>query len=280
MDYKKKKYGIDTERINFQKTEINYEIPDLLLTQTESFKLFLEEGIDKIFNEIYPISSKKLTVSFIKSELKLPKNRDESIEESMDKGSNFYAPLKAKFRITNNETGAKVMEDTAFIANLPLMTDGASFIINGSERVIISQIVRAPGVYFENMKTSRSQSSSDSSIFKLSSIIPARGAWIEFDYKDYKLLGVDPTDIKIRIDKSKRIKLAMLLYSLGLSDEDIIGLYGNHELLIETLSKVPTLKKEPIASRREIFKILNPGDRLSEDQVNNWFSNLLAVLSS
>ncbi len=275
MEHKIKKYGIGTERINFQKSKIDFKIPDLLSTQTESFKLFLEKGIDEIFNEIYPIKSKKLTVSFIKSELKLPKNREESIDEARDKGSNFFAPLKAKFRITNNETGQKVMEDTAFIANLPLMTDGASFIINGSERVIISQIVRAPGVYFENMKTSRAQSASDSSIFKLSSIIPSRGAWIEFDYKDYKLLGTDPSDIKIKIDKSKRIKVAMLLYSLGLSDEDIKGLYGEqHELLLETLSKVPQAKKDPIISRREIFRILKPGDRLTEDQVNSWFSNL------
>ena len=274
MEYTKRKYGIGTERVDFKKSKIDFEIPDLLSTQTESFKLFLETGIDKIFNEIYPIKSKKLTVTFIKSELTLPKNREESIEESKNKGSNFYAPLKATFLITNNETGAKVMEDTAFIANLPLMTDGASFIINGSERVIISQIVRAPGIYFENMKTSRSQSTMDSSIFKLSSIIPSRGAWIEFDYKDYKLLGIDPVDIKIKIDKSKRIKVATLLYSLGLSDEDIIGLYGNHELLVETLSKVPKEKKDTLTARREIFKVLNPGDRLTEDQVNNWFSNL------
>lgn len=274
MDYKTKKFGINTERVNFQKTETDLVMPDLLAIQTEWFDKFLKEGIDEVFNEIYPVQSKKLKVEFIKSDLKLPKNKEEAVEEAKNKGSNFSAQLTAKFRITNLETGAKKSEDKAFIANLPLMTDGGSFIINGSERVIISQIIRAPGVYFENMKASRTQSASDASVFKLATIIPSRGAWIEFDYKDYKLLGVDPSDIKLKIDKSKRIKAASLLYSLGLTDEDIIGLYGNHELLIETLGKVDKDSKDPIVSRKTIFKVLNPGDRLTQDQVNNWFSNL------
>ena len=230
MDYNIKKFGINTERVTFQKTEEDLKIPDLLSTQVESFKLFLEKGIDEVFREIYPVSSKKLTVEFIKTKLELPKDYEAAITSARDKGANFCAPLKARFRIINNETGAKKSEDDAFIAYIPLMTDGASFIINGSERVIISQIVRAPGVYFENMKAARAQSTSDASVFKTAAIIPSRGAWLEFDYKDYKLLGTDPIDIKLRIDKSKRIKAGMLLYSLGLSDKDITGLYGNHEL--------------------------------------------------
>ena len=274
MAYNIKKFGINTERVTFQKTENDLAIPNLLSTQVDSFKVFLEKGIEEVFQEIYPISSKKLTVEFIKLKLELPKDYDVAISDARDKGANFCAPLKARFRIINNETGAKKSEDEAFIAYIPLMTEGASFIINGSERVIISQIVRAPGVYFENMKAARAQSTSDASVFKTAAIIPSRGAWLEFDYKDYKLLGTDPIDIKLRIDKSKRIKAGMLLYSLGLTDEDIIGLYGNHELLVETLNKVPKEKKDPLISRQEIFRVLNPGDRLTVDQVNKWFSNL------
>ncbi|NQX83189.1 MAG: DNA-directed RNA polymerase subunit beta [Mycoplasmataceae bacterium] len=271
MDYKTKIFGIDTKRVNFQKTKSDLEMPDLLAIQTDAFDKFLETGIDHIFKEIYPVESKKLRVDFIEKNLKLPKNYEEAIEQSKNKGSNFSAPLTAKFRITNKETGAKKSEDKAFIANIPLMTKGGSFIINGSERVVISQIIRAPGVYFENMKASRTQSASDASVFKLVTIIPARGAWLEFDYKDYKLLGTDPSDIKLRIDKSKRIKAADLLYSLGLNDDQIIETFGSHELLIETLRKT---EKDSIKSRRNIFKILNPGDRLTQDQVNGWFSNL------
>lgn len=274
MDYKIKKFGIDTERINFQKSELNLEVKDLLSIQTEAFKQFLDTGIEEVFNEIYPVESKKLRVEYISHTLPDPKNKEEEVEHSKTKGSNFYGKLTAKFRIIEKETGLKRSEDVAFIANLPLMTDGGSFIINGSERVIISQIIRAPGIYFENMKASRTQSASDASVFKLVTIIPSRGSWIEFDYKDYKLLGVEPSDIKLKIDKSKRIKAASLLYSLGLNDQDAIGLYGKHELLIETLGKVVPAKKVFFEARKDIFKILNPGDRLTHDQVNNWFSNL------
>ncbi len=322
MDYKTKKYGIGTERINFQKTEGDLEVPDLLAIQTDSYKEFLENGIDEVFNEIYPIVSKKLTVEFIETKLHLPKSHEEAVEEAKNKGANFAAKLEAKFRITNNETGAKVSEDKAVIAYLPLMTKGGSFIINGSERVIISQIVRAPGVYFENMKASRTQSASDASVYKLASVIPSRGAWLEFDYKDYKLLGQDPSDIKLRIDKSKKIKAAQLFIALGLNKEQIVDLFGSHELLLETIGKLDKIKmetkdidkilvdmeKKAVAeeresnivklddgtidfndeanikmakdfaatdlARKEIFKILNPGDRPTPDQVNGWLANL------
>ncbi len=274
MQFNTKKYGINTERINFQKTENELEIPELLSIQTESFKNFLETGINEVFNEIYPVESKKLRVEFISSKIDLPKNEIEAVKQARDKGSNYQAKVTAKFRITNIETGAKKSEDTAFIANLPLMTDGGSFIINGSERVIISQIIRAPGVYFENMKASRTQSASDASVFKLATVIPSRGAWLEFDYKDYKLLGIDPSDLRIRIDKSKRIKAALLFYALGLNDEKLFDLFGKHELLIETLSKIDKKDKETIEARRSIFKILNPGDRLTQEQVNSFFASL------
>lgn len=176
MDYKTKKYGLGTERINFQKTSKDLEIPNLLEIQVASFNQFLEEGIGEIFEEIYPVESKKLRVEYLSHKIDLPKDAIEAVEEARDKGSNYAASVQAKFRITNLETGAKKDENTAFIASIPLMTDGGSFIINGSERVLISQIVRAPGVYFENMKASRTQSASDASVFKLATVIPSRGA--------------------------------------------------------------------------------------------------------
>ncbi len=323
MDYKTRKFGINTERIDFQKSELGLEVPDLLAIQTESFKEFIENGIDEVFEEIYPIQSRKLTVEFINTELHIPKSEEVAVEEARNKGSNFEAKLEAKFRIINNETGAKVSEDKAVIAKLPLMTKGGSFIINGSERVIISQIVRAPGAYFENMKASRTQSATDASVYKLASVLPSRGAWLEFDYKDYKLLGLDPADIKLRIDKSKRIKAAQFFIALGLNKEQLIDLFGNHELLIETIAKLDKIKlpeekqstlilKEIEArnaeagiesnivkdengnfdlsdstnqkiitdwiatdsARKEIFRILNPGDRPTVEQVNGWLSNL------
>ncbi len=319
MEYKKQKYGIGTERINFQKTESDLEVPDLLKIQTDSFAEFIETGIDEVFKEIYPIDSKKLKVEYLGIKLTMPKSEEDAVEEARNKGSNFSAKLESKFRIIKHETGEKISEDKAFIAYLPLMTKGGSFIINGSERVIISQIVRAPGVYFENMKASRTQSASDASVYKLSSVIPSRGAWIEFDYKDYKLLGIDPAAISVKIDKSKKIKAVQLLYALGLNNEQILDLFGHHELVIETLAKADKLKLDDKAieailkdidkkqgeastvakdekgkvdvtneanielakdfartdaAKRAIFKILNPGDRPTVEQVNGWLANL------
>ena len=180
MQYKTKKYGIDTERVNFQKTESEMAIPDLLKIQTESFQQFLDTGIEEVFQEIYPVESKKLRVEYINSKIELPKDPIAAVKAAKDKGTNYSAKISAEFRIIDVEDGTVKSKDkaqnTAFIANLPLMTDGGSFIINGSERVIISQIVRAPGVYYENMKASKTQTASDASINKLITFIPSRGS--------------------------------------------------------------------------------------------------------
>ncbi|NOQ50406.1 MAG: DNA-directed RNA polymerase subunit beta [Mycoplasmataceae bacterium] len=277
MSYKKEQFGIGTTRLNYQKNKNELEVFDLLKIQTDEFKKFIETGIEEIFKEIYPISStkNKLRVEFIKLNLELPKNREFEIKEAKSRGANFYAPLKAKFRIIEVETGEKLHEDESFICNLPLMTDGGSFIINGSERVIISQIVRAPGAYFEHMKASRAQSASDASVFKLASILPNRGAWFELDYKDYKLLGTDPGDIKLKIDKSKRIKATQLLNAFGIPNIEIRKLFANNDLIIESIRKVKTEDSEPFKSRSDIFKVINAGDRLSQNSVNEAISQLL-----
>jgi len=176
-NYTNEKFGISTERRNYAKNTNELPVVDLLEIQKEGFEKFISEGFKNVFEEVYPVNStkEKITVEYVSSKISLPSNPEKAIKEAKDKGSNYAATIKAKFRMINNLDGT-VIDDEAFIVSLPLMTDGGSFIINGSERVIISQIVRAPGVYFENMKAARSQSSTDSSVFKLSTIIPSRGA--------------------------------------------------------------------------------------------------------
>ena len=197
MAFKEQKFGNGTIRRNYQKSKGDLQIFDLLQVQKESFQKFIDEGIKEVFEEIYPVVSTngKLRVEYISHRLEFPSNYETAIKEAKAKGSNFFAPLKATFKLIDNIEGTTISKDEAFIVNLPLMTNGASFIINGSERVIISQIVRSPGAYFENLKTARAQSASYSSVFKLSTLIPNRGAWIEFDYKDYKFLGIDASDL-------------------------------------------------------------------------------------
>lgn len=188
-----KKYGLGTERLSFQRTENDLEMPNLLDIQLQSFQDFLETGMEEVFNEIYPIESKRLTVKFVKLEkIELPKGMPTDPAEAeivaKEKGRSYEATVKAKFRLIDNETGkdlvqvdpktgkSRKVDPVAVIGKMPLMTPGGSFIINGSERVIISQIIRAPGVYFEDMKAARTHSASDASVYKQVTVIPSRGA--------------------------------------------------------------------------------------------------------
>lgn len=279
MGFKEQKFGSGTIRRNYQRSENDLKVFDLLKIQKDSFKTFLEQGLEEAFQDTYPVESTngKLRVEYLSHSIDFPneENIDSIIKEHKQKGSNYSAIVKAKFKLIDNLEGNVIQTDEAFIMELPLMNDGGSFIINGSERVIISQIVRAPGAYFENLKTARAQSASDSSIYKISSIIPNRGAWIELDYKDYKLLGQDPTDIKLRIDKSKRIKAALLLHALGLNDVTILSLFYEHELIIETLKKISKDESDPLAARKAIFKVISLGERPTTKPVNNSLSNIL-----
>ncbi len=275
--YKERKFGAGTNRRDYNKLSTNFEIFDLLKMQKEEFKKFLDSGMDEVFREIYPISStkEKLVVEYLGMKVEIPENYEEAIEEARGKGSNFHAQVKANFRMINVKEGVKLEEKEAVIVNMPIMTDGGSFIINGSERTIISQIVRSPGVYFENLKASRSQTNSDSSVFKFSTLIPNRGSWLEFDYKDYKLLGIEPSDIKLRIDKSKKIKAISLLYAFGLEEEEILNLFSNHELITESISKLKVNERTAEEARIAIFKIIHSGDRFVEKVINESLANLL-----
>lgn len=276
MAYSIKEFGINTKRRNYQKTERNLEVFDLLKIQKEEFLKFLHNGIEEVIREIYPIYStkEKIKVEFLSLKIDLPNDSEEKIKDAKAKGSNFFIPIKATFRMINQKDGEIIDEKEAFLLNLPLITDKGSFIINGSERLIISQIVRAPGVYFEKMKAARAQSTSDSSVFKIITVIPDRGSWIELDYKDYKLLKIDPTDIKLRIDKSKRIRAIILLNALGLKNDEILKLFDNNPLIIESIKKVKTKDSDPFTARKLIFKLVNSGDRFAKREINELIYNL------
>ncbi|AHK22602.1 DNA-directed RNA polymerase subunit beta [Candidatus Hepatoplasma crinochetorum Av] len=280
MNYKIQTYGKNTKRRNYQKNElIDLPVFNLLDVQYKSFEEFIKTGIDEIFREIYPIHSAKdkIRVEYIGLKIKMPEKSkyDELINEAKEKGINFSVPISAHFKMINLKEGTVIDDKDAFILNLPIMTEGGSFIINGSERVIVSQIVRSPGVYFEKLKASRAQSTSDSSVYKLSSIIPSRGSWIEFDYRDYKLLNINPSDIKLRIDKSKKLKLVTLLNAFGLTQENIYDIYSNHELIEESFRKITKEEMEPYKARRAIFKVIHSGDRFAKKAVNDSIANLI-----
>lgn len=279
MNYKIQTYGKNTERRNYQKNELDLPVFNLLDIQCKGFEKFIEYGIDEIFREIFPVHSTKdkIRVEYTGLKIKMPDKSKyiDLINEAKEKGINFSAPIYAHFKMINLREGVVVDDKDAFILNLPIMTEGGSFIINGSERVIVSQIVRSPGVYFEKLKASRAQSTSDSSVYKLSSIIPGRGSWIEFDYRDYKLLNINPSDIKLRIDKSKKLKLVTLLNAFGLTKEDILNIYSKHELIEESFKKITKEEMEAYKARKAIFKVIHSGDRFEKKAVNDSISNLI-----
>ena len=177
-NYKVEKFGISTSRRNYQKTEKDLKVFNLLDIQLEGYKKFIEQGIDEVLSDIYPVSSTndRITVEYLSHSIDLPKNEEKAIKEAKEPGLNYSAKVTAAFRMTNSVTGEVKTEKSVYIVDLPLMTPGGSFIINGSERVIISQIVRAPGAYYENMKAARAQASTDASVFKVGSIVPNRGS--------------------------------------------------------------------------------------------------------
>lgn len=268
--YFEKKYGINTKRRAFQNEETYLEIPNLLEIQEKSFQEFLDQGIDEVFRDVYPIVSNKgdIKIEYLGHKLKKPKNIEKEIQLAREKGGNYTMPLVATLKLTNGRTGEVKTSDVHF-SDLPMMIEGGSFIINGSERVIISQIIRSPGVYLEEMKAAGSQSGSDDSIFNIANIVPNRGSWIEFDYKDFKLVKTQPGVIKVKIDKSKRLHASILFYALGLSDETMYKLFSKHPLIINTITKLKSHLTNPYEARKELFKILHPGDRITKKGVND-----------
>ncbi len=268
-------FGISTMRRNYAKTKNNLKVTNLLEVQTSAFEKFIKKDIDEVFKEIYPIHSTKdkIVIEYIDFKIEWPSNIDEEIRLSKKRGVNLQAPIKARFRMINNKKG-EVYEDEVFVVNMPLMTSGGGFIINGSKRIIISQITRSPGVYYENMKAARNQSTSDSSVFKLATIIPNRGSWIEWDYKNYKLLNLSPSGIKLKIDKSKRFNASLLFNAFGLNDDKIRELFSDEPVLLETLNKVKEDKKDPFEARAEIFRIVSTGERTTKKSINELLTNL------
>ncbi|BDV03734.1 MAG: DNA-directed RNA polymerase subunit beta [Candidatus Hepatoplasma scabrum] len=279
MNYKIQIYGKNTKRRNYQKNELDLPVLNILDIQWKGFDEFIKYGIDEIFREIFPVHSTKdkIRVEYTGLKINMPDKTKyiDLINEAKEKGNNFSVPVYAHFKMINLKEGVVIDDKDAFILNLPIMTEGGSFIINGSERVIVSQIIRSPGVYFEKLKASRAQSTSDSSVYKLSSIIPSRGSWIEFDYRDYKLLNINPSDIKIRIDKSKKLKFVTLLNAFGLTREDIFDIYSSHELIEESFKKITKDETDSYKARKAIFKVIHSGDRFEKKAVNDAISNLI-----
>ena len=253
MAYKVKKSSDYRERRNFSMIKNSLELSNLLEIQKDSYQLFITEGIKEVFEDLFPVESfsGSLSLEFGDYELDTPRY---SIKECKDRQITYAAPLKVQARLFNNETG-EVKEQEIFLGEMPLMTDSGTVIVNGAERVIVSQLVRSPSVYFskEIDKNGRPNFASK--------VIPSRGTWLEYE--------TDAKDVMyVRIDRTRKVAITTLLRAFGLSsDKDIIDLFGESEFLANTLEKDSTRNTDEALI--EIYEKLRPGEPITLDSAKN-----------
>ena len=253
MSYKIVKSGDYRERRNFSRIRNSYELKDLLEIQKKSYNWFITDGIKEVFEDLFPVEnfSGTLSLEFGNYHYDKPKY---SIKESKDRESTYSAPLRVEVRLFNRESG-EVKEQEIFMGDMPLMTDSGTFVINGAERVIVSQLVRSPSVYFnrEIDKNGREVITNQ--------IIPNRGTWLEFE--------VDARDVLyVRIDRTRKVPITTLLRAFGLSsDEEIVKMFGDDEYLRNTIAKDST--KNTDEALIEIYEKLRPGEPATLDSSKN-----------
>ena len=253
MAFKVVNCGDHRKRRNFSKIKNTYELRDLLEIQKKSYNWFIEKGIEEVFNDLFPVENFAGTLSLEFGDYHFDEPRY-SIKECKERYATYAAPLKVDVRLFNNETG-EVKEQEIFLGDMPLMTDSGTFVINGAERVIVSQLVRSPSVYFNK------ELDKNGRLLITSQIIPTRGTWLEFE--------TDARDILyVRIDRTRKVPLTTLLRAFGLSsDDDIIKLFGDSEFLENTIAKDSTRNTDEALI--EIYEKLRPGEPATLDSSKN-----------
>jgi DNA-directed RNA polymerase subunit beta len=249
-----------TTRMSFGRINEVLEMPNLIEVQKNSYRQFLEEGLREVLKDVSPITdyTGNLIMEFIDYSLETD-NIKYSVEECKERDSTYCAPLKVKVRLINKETG-EVKEQEIFMGDFPLMTDNGTFVINGAERVIVSQLVRSPGVYYAKEKDR-----SGNNLFS-NTIIPYRGAWLEYETDSAEI-------IYVRIDRTRKLPITQFLRSLGYgADAEILNLFGEEPKLLATISKDGTKSREE--GLFEVYKRLRPGEPPTEESASTLINNL------
>ena len=249
----------ERKRVSFGKIPEAMELPNLISVQRESFERFKDEGLREAFKESSPIQSQNhvLEVTFGEHQFGDPAH---TVEECREKDMTYQAPLLTDVRLTNKETG-EIKEQLVFMGDFPMMTDQGTFIINGTERIVVSQLVRSPGVYYSSEMDSGKQ------IYK-AQIIPSRGAWLEFE--------VDKRDqLMVSIDRKRKQSATIFLRALGIAvtNDDIIELLGNSDVIKRTLERDTALTREDALI--EIYRRLRPGEPPTVDASRSLLEGLL-----
>lgn len=247
-------------RMSFSRLKEVGDMPNLIEVQLDSYNWFLREGLQEVFDDVNPIQdyTANLNLEFVGYKLDMD-NIKYSVEECKERDATYAAPLKVKVRLLNKETG-EVKEQEVFMGDFPLMTEQGTFIINGAERVIVSQLVRSPGVYYDMTvdKTGKKLFSS--------TVIPNRGAWLEYE--------TDSNDvIYVRIDKTRKLPITILARAMGYgTDAEITEFFGDEERLKASIEKDNTKTREE--ALLEIYKRLRPGEPPTVDSAQSLIESL------
>ena len=254
MAYKVQKIGKKRERRNYGKTKNKVELNNLLEIQKDSYNWFITEGIKEVFDDIFPVESFTGNLSLEFGDYSFDEPRH-TIKQCKERYTTYAAPLKVEARLFNVETG-EVKEQEIYLGDMPVMTDSGAFIVNGAERVIVSQLVRSPSVYF-----GKEVDKKNGKITVGAQIIPTRGTWLEFE--------TDARDIiYVRIDRTRKVPITTLLRAIGLSsDSDILDLFGENDYLIKTIEK--DTNKNTDEALIDIHSKLRPGEPSTLESAKN-----------
>src|SRR6266850_1920797 len=246
------------QRFSFAKLREVMPLPDLVAVQRDSFKWFLEEGIAETLTDISPIEdfTGSLKLELADPEFEPPKYSE---EECKEKDMTFSRPLFVTARFMNAQTG-EIKEQTVFMGDFPMMTEKGTFIINGTERIVVSQLVRSPGVYFDDTI----DKSTEKTLHSVK-VIPGRGAWLEFDIDKRDTVGV-------RIDRKRRQPVTVLLKALGWTNEQIVERFGFSEIMMGTLEKDNTAGTDE--ALLDIYRKLRPGEPPTKESAQTLLENL------
>ena len=247
--------AVQNSRLSFAKIPKVLDIPDLLIIQKDSFKWFIEEGLKEILDEISPIEdfSGRFSLEFLNHYFEEPLK---TLEDCRITDSTYSQPLYVTAQFLDRETG-QIKQQTVFLGDFPIMTDTGTFVINGTERVIVSQLVRSPGVYFSQ----EIDKTSDKEVF-IGKMIPGRGAWLEFDTDKRDTLGV-------RVDRKRRQHITGFLMALDVIEnkEDAIELLGDYPSVHNTIERDPDTTRE--AALIDLYRKLRPGEPASVESAKN-----------
>ncbi len=247
------------ERMTFSKINEVAEMPNLIQIQTDSYKWFVEEGLQEVFEDVSPIKgyTDNLVLEFIDYSLTDPPKYEQ--EECKERDVTYAAPLKVRVRLVNKETG-EVKEQEVFMGDFPLMTEKGTFIYNGAERVVVTQLVRSPGPYYD-----REIDKYGKNLYS-TQVIPNRGAWLEYETDSNEILSV-------RVDRTRKQPATILLRALGIgTNQEIIDIFGEDPRLMKTLEKDPTANFED--GIKEIYKKLRPGEPPTLESAQSLFNSM------